>query len=158
MHLIRYQPDYLDQVLALHRSAMDGFTTGISRHDEEADLMAIDQFYLSEGEFLVGILQNRVIAMGGFKRLSDTIAELRRMRILKELQGHGYGTQMLRELERLALQQGIPSLCLETAIARPLTLAFYRKHGYQEAGPGYYGEVETLKFTKTLNENPPTDN
>jgi GNAT superfamily N-acetyltransferase len=158
MHLLRYQPDYLDQVLALHRSAMDGFTTGFSRHDEEADLMAIEHFYLSEGEFLVGILHDRVIAMGGFHKLSDTTAELRRMRIHKELQGRGYGTLLLRELERLAFQQGIRSLCLETAIARPLTLAFYRKHGYQETGRAYYGEVETLKFIKTLNDNPPTDN
>jgi GNAT superfamily N-acetyltransferase len=124
MRLIRYQPDCLDQILALHRSAMDGFTTGISQHDEEADLMTIEQVYLTRGEFLIGMLEDRVIAMGGFKRLSDTIAELRRMRIHRELQGQGYGSQLLQELEHLAFQQGIRSLCLETAIARPLTLAF----------------------------------
>jgi GNAT superfamily N-acetyltransferase len=152
MRLISYQPEYCEQMLALHRSAMAGFTTGISQHDEEADLMAIEQVYLSNGEFLIGILDDSVIAMGGFQQLSDTTAELRRMRIHREHQGQGYGTQLLRELERLAYQRGIRTLCLETAIARPLTLAFYRKHGYQETGRGFYGKVEIAKFTKKLDK------
>jgi GNAT superfamily N-acetyltransferase len=88
--------------------------------------------------------------MGGFKRLAGTSAELRRMRIERELQGRGCGTQLLRELERLAFQSGIRTLCLDTARRRPLTLEFYRKHGYQETGQGFYGEVETVRFSKTL--------
>ena len=88
--------------------------------------------------------------MGGFKRLSDTSAELRRMRIERELQGRGYGTQLLRELEHLAFQSGVRTLRLDAARRRPLTLEFYRKHGYQETGRGSYGEVETVQFNKTL--------
>ncbi len=37
-------------------------------------------------------------------------------------------------------------------LRRPLTLEFYRKHGYQETGRGFYGEVETVQFSKTLDE------
>ncbi|MGA2062261.1 MAG: GNAT family N-acetyltransferase [Thermoguttaceae bacterium] len=149
LRLIRYQTQYQEQVLELHRSAMEGFTTGISQHDEEADLMAVEQVYLGGGgEFLIGILDDKVVAMGGFVRLSDTTAELRRMRIQKELQGQGYGAQLLRELEQLAYIQGIRTLCLKTAIARPLTLEFYRKHGYQETDRGFYGEVEIVGFSK----------
>lgn len=153
MRLIRYEPEYRASILALHRSAMTGIPTGMSQHEEEADLLAIEQAYLRDGgEFLVGLLGSSVIAMGGFQRLSDTSAELRRMRIQEELQGQGYGTQLLRELERLAFQSGIRTLCLETAKARPLTLEFYRKHSYQETGRGYYGNVETVQFAKELGE------
>ena len=153
LRLIRYQSEYQEQILELHRSAMDGFLTGISQHDEEADLMAVEQVYIGGGgEFLVGILDDRVVAMGGFQRLADTTAELRRMRVHRELQGQGYGTQLLQELERLAFQRGIRTLCLKTAIARPLTLAFYRKHGYLEIDRGFYGQVEILQFTKQITE------
>ena len=31
-----------------------------------------------------------------------------------------------------------------------MTLEFYRKHGYQEAGTGLYGDIETVHFTKLL--------
>lgn len=151
MRLVRYRPEYQEPMLVLHRNAMNGLTTGISQHDEEADLRAVEQNYLhSGGEFLIGLLDGVVIAMGGFKRLSNTSAELRRTRIQRDLQGRGYGDQLLRELERAAFQSGICTLSFETARARPLTLEFYRKHGYQETGRSFYGEVETVHFSKTL--------
>ncbi len=92
--------------------------------------------------------------MGGFKRLSDTEAELKRMRIASDLQGQGYGTILLRELERRAWQANVVKLCLEAAKRRPLTLEFYRKHGYHESGHGFYGAVETVRFVKTLQDWP----
>ena len=140
-------------MLALHRSAIVGFTLGMSQQEDEADLMAIERVYLvNGGEFLIGFIGKRLVAMGGIKRLSENSAELRRMRIERELQGRGYGTQLLHKLEWIAFQAGIRKLCLETARRRPLTLEFYRKHGYQATGRGFYGEVETVQFNKTLDE------
>jgi len=152
MRLIRYRDDHREPMLALHRSALVGIPLGMSQQEDEADLVAIEQVYLRGGEFLLGFINERLVAMGGFKRLTDTSAELRRMRIERELQGRGYGTQLLRELERLAFKSGIRTLCLDAARRRPLTLEFYRKHGYQEKGRGFYGEVETVQFSKTLDE------
>ncbi|PYJ59439.1 MAG: hypothetical protein DME24_12760 [Verrucomicrobia bacterium] len=153
MRLIRYQPEHQKPMLALHRSAVEEFTLGMSQQQDEADLVTIDEVYLrSRGEFLLGFIGERLVAMGGFKRLSDVVAELRRMRIAHDLQGQGYGTLMLRELERRAFQSGVRTLCLETARRRPLTLEFYRKHGYQETGRSFYGAVETVQFSKTLDE------
>ncbi len=151
MRLVRYRPEHQQAMLALHRSAVTGFVLGMSQQEDEADLMAIDEVYLRNGgEFLVGLLDDRLIAMGGLMRLSGTSAELRRMRIERGLQGRGYGTQLLRELERIAFQSGIRAICLDTAKRRPLTLKFWRKHGYQETGRGFYGQVETVQFSKTL--------
>jgi hypothetical protein len=74
-------------MLALHRSAIVGFTLGMSQQDDEADLMAIEWVYLvNGGEFLIGFIGKRLVAMGGCKRLSENSAELRRMRIERELQ------------------------------------------------------------------------
>jgi GNAT superfamily N-acetyltransferase len=151
LHFIRYRPEYQEQVLALHRSAMEGMTHGMTQQEEEADLLAIERIYLDDGgEFLIGLLDDEVVAMGGFKLLSDSTAELKRMRIASQFQGRGYGSQLLRELESLAFQRGFQTLCLETAKARNLTLAFYRKHAYQETGRSAYGTVETVKFAKML--------
>lgn len=138
-------------MLTLHRSAIEGFALGMSRQEDEADLMAIEEVYLrGGGEFLLGFIEDRLVAMGGFKRLKDDLAELRRMRIARDLQGKGYGTFLLHELERRAFQSGIRTFCLDTALRRPLTLEFYRKHGYQETGRGIYGAIETAQFRKNL--------
>ena len=153
MRLIRYQSEYQEPMLALHRSAIDGFALGMSQQQDEADLVSIEEVYLrSGGEFLLGFTDERLIAMGGFKRLSDCLAELRRMRIARDLQGQGYGTLMLLELERRAFRSGVRTLCLDTAQRRLLTLEFYRNHGHQETGQSFYGVVETVQFSKTLDE------
>lgn len=153
MQLTRYQHEHQEQMLALHRSAIAGFALGMSQQDDETDLMAIERTYLvTGGEFLIGFLDKRLVAMGGFKRLSENSAKLRRMRIERDLQGKGYGTQLLHKLEWMAFQTGVRKLCLDTARRRPLTLEFYRKHGYKETGRGFYGEVETVQFNKTLDE------
>jgi GNAT superfamily N-acetyltransferase len=153
MRLIRYQPEFHEPMLALHRSAIEGFTLGMSQEEDEADLVAVEDAYLrGGGEFLLGFIGERLVAMGGFKRLSEGSAELRRMRVARDLQGRGYGTLMLRELERRAFWSGVRTLCLETARRRPLTLEFYRKLGYQETGQSFYGSVETVQFSKTLDQ------
>jgi GNAT superfamily N-acetyltransferase len=151
MHLIRYRAEYQEPMLALHRSAIEGFTLGMSQQQDEADLLAVEDVYLrNRGEFLLGLLGERLVAMGGYKWLSEGSAELRRMRIARDLQGQGYGTLILRELEQRAFVSGIRTLSLDTARRRPLTLEFYRKHGYQESGQSFYGAVETVQFSKTL--------
>ena len=153
MHLIRYRPEYQEPMLALHRSAIEAFSLGMSQQQDEADLAAVEDVYLrNRGEFLLGFIGEKLIAMGGFKPLSEKSAELRRMRMARDFQGRGYGTLMLRELERKAFQSGIRTLCLDTARRRPLTLEFYRKHGYQESGQSFYGAVETVQFSKTLDD------
>ncbi len=91
MRLIRYRDDHREPMLALHRSALVGIPLGMSQQEDEADLMAIEQVYLlGGGEFLLGFIDERLVAMGGFKRLSDTVAELKRMRIEREFQAKGY--------------------------------------------------------------------
>ncbi len=154
IQIVRYQPEYLEPIISLHRSAIIDFTIGMSQYDEEADLRDIEQVYLQNGgEFLIGLIDGEVVGMGGFQILSDNSAELRRMRVRKDLQDRGYGSRLLRELERLAYQSGIRTLSFETAKARYLTLEFYRKHGYKETGQGFYGKVETVHFSKELKEH-----
>ncbi len=153
MRFIRYQPEYQEAMIALHRSVLEGFALGMSQQQDEADLMTVEEVYLRNGgEFLVGFIGMRLVAMGGFKRLADGVAELRRMRITPDLQGRGNGTLLLEELERRAFRSGARTLCLEAASRRALTLEFYRKHGYKESGQGVYGAVETVRFSKILEE------
>lgn len=156
MKLVRYRPEHLEPMLALHRSARQalevlGREVGIAEEEESADLRNIEQVYLQTGgEFLIGLLGGEVMAMGGFQRLSADAAELRRMRIRTDLQDKGYGGRLLEELERLALASGIKEFVFETARARTLTLEFYKKHGYRETGGGRYGNIETVHFAKEL--------
>ena len=93
MQLVRYQGEFHEAVLALHRSAMEGIDTGMTPAAEEADLYSIeDEYFAKGGEFLVGLVDGEVAAIGGFRRISNQSAEIKRMRIRSDLQGNGYGT------------------------------------------------------------------
>ena len=46
MRLIRYQPEYQTAMLALHRSAIEGYMLGMSQQQDEADLVSVEDFYL----------------------------------------------------------------------------------------------------------------
>jgi ribosomal protein S18 acetylase RimI-like enzyme len=76
------------------------------------------------------------------------------MRIAPEIQGHGIGSELLRQLELTAQKKNLKKLVLETAMSRPKTLRFYRSHGYTETGEKFYGTQKTICFEKTLEELP----
>jgi GNAT superfamily N-acetyltransferase len=117
MHLVRYRAEYFEPMLALDRSAIIGFEIGIDQKDEEADLRSIEQVYLHNGgEFLIGLIEREVIAMGGFQYLSKNSAELRRIRIRRDFQGQGYGSRLLKELESRAFRSGIRKLLTNHAV------------------------------------------
>ncbi len=150
--LSQIRSEHLPAIIALHRSAMEGFITGIDQDKDEGDLRDIERFYFRDGgDFFVGSLDGQVVAMGGLKRHTKTTAEIKRMRIDKLHQGRGFGTQLLAALEQRAIDLGIQTLHLQTASTRVLAMKFYRKHGYEQVGQGRYGDVETTRFAKSIN-------
>jgi len=152
--LVRYSPKYRNVVLDLHAEAMQELPADLELPENEFfDLLNIETHYLQAGgEFLVGLLDGEPVAMGGYKRVDAHTAELKRFRVKKELRGQGLGSLLLKEAERIAAENGITRIVLETAKFRPLTLKYYLKHGYTRRGGQHYGTVETVCFEKHLEQ------
>jgi GNAT superfamily N-acetyltransferase len=152
--LVRYGPKYRDVILNLHAEAMKELPADLEPPENESfDLLNIETCYLQAGgEFLVGLLDDEPVAMGGYKRVDANTAELKRFRVKKELRGRGLGSLLLKEVERIAAENGITRVVLETAKFRPLTLKYYLKHGYTRRGGQHYGTVETVCFEKHLEQ------
>jgi GNAT superfamily N-acetyltransferase len=149
----RYSGGQHEALIQLHRSALVGISHGFSQEEEEADLQAIEAVYLrGGGEFFIGLLEGRLVAMGGFRMTGQGIAELKRMRIATDLQGRGIGGALLALLEKTAGERGIGKLTLESAASRPNTLSFYKKHGYSQVGESHYGTQATVCFEKVLRD------
>ncbi|MBU1360493.1 MAG: ribosomal protein S18-alanine N-acetyltransferase [Gammaproteobacteria bacterium] len=65
----------------------------------------------------------------------------------------GLGSALLAWLEATARVAGIQRIQLEVRARNPVAMAFYRGHGFREAGvsPGYYENVEdALQMVKDL--------
>jgi GNAT superfamily N-acetyltransferase len=83
-----------------------------------------------DGIFLVVREDGRPIACGGVARFDETRGELKRMYVVPEARGRGFGRRLLQELEAHARRLGYASLVLETGEQQGEALGLYRSSGY----------------------------
>lgn len=132
----------------IRRSALPELSTAW-KWDE--DLHDIENHYLNNGgEFLVGILDNKIVCMGAFRKKSDTLAEIKRMRVLPGYQRRGFGQMILTRLEQEAVQMGYTELCLDTTTLQAPAQKFYEKNGYIEVGREQVPQFELILYRKKL--------
>lgn len=127
----RYDPADADRLWTIHEQALRESGIEFVEDKAEEDFTKIPERYLeTEGEFLVGVLADEVVAMGGYQPRSETCAEIRRMRVHPEYQGRGYGKRMLNELEAHAIERGFKELVLYTNSKLVAARELYTTHGY----------------------------
>ncbi|MGO4683539.1 GNAT family N-acetyltransferase [Hyphomicrobium sp. 2TAF46] len=91
-----------DAIWSLHRCALTLVGASGPTGSGEDDLRDIPRFYLSSRDFLACAADDVVVAMGGWRHLSPTHAELKRMRVEPSLQGRGFGRRTLEALDESA--------------------------------------------------------
>lgn len=148
----RYKSSDHDAVWNLHVLALN--STEQIRHIAgpwDDDLHAIEDVYLnSGGEFLVAEVAGALVAMGALRRLSQTRAEIKRMRVHPDYWRQGIAQQILARLETLAKAKGYQILELDTTIQQEAAQKLYLKNGYQETRRGKVGPFDFIFYEKRL--------
>ena len=119
------------------------------RADEDVDAIAAADLE-DGGEFLLGIGDGRLIAMGALRHVTDAGAELNRMRVQPGFQRRGLGRAILARLEHRAAEIGYQQLRLDTAVTLTAAQRFYRSAGHREVGRGQLAGAEVVYFEKPL--------
>ena len=118
------------------------------------DGAAVDvaEFAPPDGLFLVGLLDGVPVCTGGWRRLADGRAEIKRMYVSAAVRRRGLSKRMLAELERTAASAGIREVVLNTGPSQPEAVALYQLSGYEPIpGFGHYAcHPNALFFGKTL--------
>lgn len=152
----RYRWSDLEAVMALHRIglAQVGLAPGDGVYYDH-DLPRIHEIYLRDhGEFLVGLIEGRVMAMGGLRRVDGQVAELCRMRVHPDHQRRGYGTRMLARLEERASELGYRRVRCDTTVNQVAAMALYRRYGWVELERKQVGGLTVVYFQKDLHPGP----
>lgn len=135
----------------LHDEALYDAGAHLGEGPWDEDLNNIEEEYLHDGgEFLVGEMDGKVIAMGALKRASGEQAELKRMRVDPAVQRRGLGQQILEELEERAREIGCSALYLDTAAHQTAARSLYAANGYAETGRGRIGPFDCVFYEKEL--------
>lgn len=149
LHIRRYGPRDKRAVRGLHDDALNEVGAHLGSGPWDDDLDEIESVYLDQGgEFLVGVLDWEIVAMGALMRISPEKVELKRMRVRPGLQGRGYGQAMLDALHRRASELDYCTLRLDTTVQQRTAQRFYLKNGYNEAERGNEGPFDCIFYER----------
>ena len=144
----RYKDVDKSKVFRLHTFALKKAAAFCKHVHWDKDFKNIEAIYLkNNGEFLVGILDNKLVAMGALKKISKDIAEIKRMRVHPKFQRRGFGQLILNRLEKKARKLGYKTLHFDTTIKQTAGQKFYQKNGYVEVKRGYSEQSEQSRIT-----------
>jgi ribosomal protein S18 acetylase RimI-like enzyme len=150
MQIRRYRRGDRGAVWRLHNLALHQIDAHPGNGQWDRDLHQIEAEYLAAGgEFLVGTVGERVVAMGALKRHTDRCAKITRMRVHPDVQRRGLGNRLLVALERCARQRGVTRLLVETTAEQTAALRLYMGSGYREMGRRWHGRYEVVALEKT---------
>ena len=132
LEIRRYREADRDTVWLLHHEGLLATGAHIGQGPWDDDLDEIRSHYLERsGEFLIGEIDGRIVAMGALRPLEERIGEIKRMRVRPAFQRRGFGTQILLALEARARELGYTALRLDTTEQQVAARNFYERHGYR---------------------------
>ena len=156
LHIRRYQPADHGVVWELHHTALYAANAHAASGPWDDDLHQIEAVYLDNGgEFLVGIYDREIVAMGALKRVSADRAEIKRMRVNPAFWRHGFGQAMLTALERRAVELGVTGLHLDTTLQQEAAQRLYIKNGFRQVRRAKIDHFDIIFYEKSLVEIPP---
>lgn len=120
-----------------------------------SDLDEIEDRYLDGGDFIVGICDSTIIAMGALRRVSAGVVEIKRVGVDPSYQGRGIGRSLLAAMEARAAELGFNTIVLDTTEKQLVAQHLYSNHGYVEHDrkPVVYSPdvtLETIFYRKAL--------
>lgn len=106
----------------------------------------VESHYMNNGCFWCLINDNNVIGTIAIRKIDDgkRIVELKRMFVLPEFQGNGYGRLLLEHAVKCVREQKYRKICLDTRKQFSVAQHLYRSVGVQETER--YNDNEHAEF------------
>lgn len=150
----RYRLSDAKAVWDLHLAGLDETGANVGEGPWDQDLHDVERVYLmNAGEFLIGTVDEQVVAMGALRKISPDRAEIKRMRVKPDYRRRGFGESILAALEDRAIHLGYRDLCLDTTGQQVPAQRMYEKHGFRLVRSGQFRGMEILFYEKRLSDN-----
>ena len=109
-----YQIEEVKQIIFAVCSEIFQVPEEVIRNYDMSDIDDVRSHYLdNKGTFLVLVDDDKVVGSGGIRRLNDDICELKRMWLLKDYRGQGFGKKMAQMLLYFAKKAGYKKVRLD---------------------------------------------
>lgn len=128
----RYKHIDKEKVRELYELASHHSEIGYRSGPWEKDFDDIEGHFFNGGEFLVGLIDDTVVAIGGYRKMPNNIGQIRRMRVHPDHRRKGYAQQIIQKLEEEAQRNKIGELQLKTSTQQKMAQNFYEKNGFKK--------------------------
>jgi ribosomal protein S18 acetylase RimI-like enzyme len=154
LQLRRYRPGDNAAVKALHYAGVAQMDPAADPADDafrDADLDDIEGHYLNgRGDFLLGFDGGELVAMGALRQKTETLGEIKRIRVRRDCQRQGYGKIIVLRLIERASALGYQELVLDTLENNPGAQRLFASCGFTENCRGMRGNYHLIFYTKRL--------
>lgn len=152
MDIVKFSVDMQEQVNDFFKQCFSSVGIPYSPKDRHADVANVESHYMNSGCFWCLIDDNNVIGTIAIRKIDDIngIAELKRMFVLPEFQGKGYGRILLEHAVKNAQEQKYQKMCLDTRKQFSVAQHLYRSVGFQETDRYSGNEHAELYFEMDL--------
>lgn len=123
-----------------------------SPKDRHADIADVERYYMQNGSFWCLFDNEVLIGTVAVKNIEidNKVVELKRMFVLPEYQGQGYGRTLLEYAIAYAREQQYNKICLDTRKQFSAAQHLYRSCGFQETEKYNDNERAELYFELVL--------
>lgn len=152
MQLSVFTKDMQQQVTQFFEKCFAALEWGYSPSGRHIDTADVEKYYMQNGCFwclydnqiLVGTVALRTIDF------ENKVFELKRMFILPDYQGKGYGRQLLKHAIDYAKEQNYNSICLDTRSELNTAQLMYKKYGFRKIDKYNNNDHADVYFELTL--------
>jgi GNAT superfamily N-acetyltransferase len=140
------------EAAALIRALSDELARRYDFADDGSGNFKPEDSLVAGSAFVIARAAGNAVACGAFRPLEGHVAEIKRMFVVLEWRGRGYSKAILKELERLARENGYTTVRLETGDRQPEAIGLYERSGYHRI-PNfgiYVGDERSVCFEKQL--------
>jgi PPOX class probable F420-dependent enzyme len=164
LHIRDFEPRDLAAVLALNVRAMEADADPRESAKLRPELLNIPENFQQDGAFLVGTIDEELVAMGSVRPESGMSYRVNFVRVAIDHQRSGIARRLMAALEARARDLGATAIVLDTTVEQVAAQRLYAAIGYTETHRSTvtyetYGQTfEVVNYRKTLDDlAPPSD-
>lgn len=145
-------PEIVDLINESDRIFFDIYTKSDAEELEVANY-TIDDLIAGEPdkEYVVLAEDDKIVSFVSFRLKNEQTIWISSLYVDKKEQKKGYGSILLKEVEKVALDRKVPVVALETAEKAKWAVDFYLKNGYKILS---LGDLTQYPYDKVINKTP----
>lgn len=150
MEIISFKSNMQQSVIEFFIKCFSAVGIPYSPIDRHADIADIEQHYMRNGCFWCLFDNEVLIGTIAVRTIDNKVIELKRMFVLPEYQGRGYGRLLLEYAIDYAREHQYNKMCLDTRKQFSAAQHLYRSSGFQETEKYNDNEHAELYFELIL--------